>query len=66
MARGGRDDRLPSAERARAWWDSPAYRESAPLRTRHIPSDIVLVEGVPEGYDPAATAAAVRAAAPAG
>jgi uncharacterized protein (DUF1330 family) len=41
---------FPDFERARAWWDSPAYREIAPLRTRHMMADIVLVPGVPEGY----------------
>lgn len=53
---------FPSIEQARAWWDSPAYREIAPLRSRHIDGDIVLVAGVPEDYDPTATAAAMRAA----
>ncbi|SEL48387.1 DUF1330 domain-containing protein [Streptacidiphilus jiangxiensis] len=41
---------FPDFERARAWWDSPAYRELAPLRTRHMVADIVLVPGVPDGY----------------
>ncbi|WP_448317386.1 DUF1330 domain-containing protein [Streptomyces sp. CO7] len=51
---------FPGIEEARAWWDSPAYREIAPLRSRHIDGDIILVEGVPEGYDPAVTAKAIR------
>jgi uncharacterized protein (DUF1330 family) len=51
---------FPGIEEARAWWDSPAYREIAPLRSRHIEGDIVLVEGVPEGYDPSVTARAMR------
>ncbi|MGW0606102.1 DUF1330 domain-containing protein [Streptomyces sp. NPDC002644] len=51
---------FPGIEEARAWWDSPAYREIAPLRSRHIEGDIILVEGVPEGYDPAVTAKAMR------
>ncbi|MFE9614326.1 DUF1330 domain-containing protein [Streptomyces sp. NPDC006012] len=50
---------------ARACWDSPAYQEIAPLRSRHVEGDIILVEGVPEGYDPAATARAMREALPA-
>ncbi|GAA4877797.1 DUF1330 domain-containing protein [Kitasatospora terrestris] len=41
---------FPNYERARAWWDSPAYRQILPLRTRHMAADIVLVEGVPSGY----------------
>ncbi|WP_440099951.1 DUF1330 domain-containing protein [Streptosporangium sp. H16] len=57
---------FPGIAEARAWWDSPAYREIAPLRSRHIEGDIILVEGVPEGYDPAATVKAMREALPAG
>ncbi|GAA3243898.1 DUF1330 domain-containing protein [Streptomyces sp. XM83C] len=56
---------FPGMAEARAWWDSPAYREIAPLRSRHIDSDIVFVPGVPDGYDPAATARAMREALPA-
>ncbi|MEV8593373.1 DUF1330 domain-containing protein [Streptomyces sp. NPDC052013] len=55
---------FPGIAEARAWWDSPAYREIAPLRSRHIEGDIILVEGVPDDYDPAATAQAMRAALP--
>jgi len=57
---------FPGIAEARAWWDSPAYREIAPLRSRHIDGDIILVDGVPEGYDPRSTAKAMRAALPAG
>ncbi|MEU6814188.1 DUF1330 domain-containing protein [Streptomyces sp. NPDC046860] len=56
---------FPGITEARAWWDSPAYQEIAPLRSRHIAGDIVLVDGVPEGYDPAATARTLREALPA-
>ncbi|RKS10168.1 uncharacterized protein (DUF1330 family) [Nocardiopsis sp. Huas11] len=56
---------FPGISEARAWWDSPAYQEIATLRSRHIDGDIVLVEGVPEGYDPALAAKAVREALPA-
>ncbi|MFD9462977.1 DUF1330 domain-containing protein [Streptomyces sp. NPDC060027] len=55
---------FPAIAEARAWWDSPAYREIAPLRSRHIAGDIILVPGVPEGYDPASTARAMRDALP--
>lgn len=41
---------FPDRERARAWWNSPAYQRILPLRTRHMSADIVLVEGVPAGY----------------
>ncbi|WP_420114211.1 DUF1330 domain-containing protein [Pseudactinotalea sp.] len=55
---------FPDIARARSWWDSPAYREIAPLRSRHIAGDLILVAGVPEGYDPARTAQAMRDALP--
>ncbi|MFI9628884.1 DUF1330 domain-containing protein [Streptomyces sp. NPDC052042] len=54
---------FPGIAEARAWWHSPAYREIAPLRSRHIDGDIILVEGVPDGYDPAGAVRAVREAA---
>ncbi|WP_433216323.1 DUF1330 domain-containing protein [Microtetraspora malaysiensis] len=57
---------FPDIAQARAWWDSPAYREIEPLRSRHIDGDIILIEGVPEGYHPTAAAKAVREAAAAG
>ncbi|GGW10498.1 DUF1330 domain-containing protein [Streptomyces capoamus] len=57
---------FPGIAEARAWWDSPAYQEIAPLRSRHIAGDIVLVPGVAEDYDPAATAKALRESMAAG
>ncbi|MFF4144241.1 DUF1330 domain-containing protein [Streptomyces sp. NPDC001698] len=57
---------FPGIAEARAWWDSPAYQEIAPLRSRHIEGDIILVPGVPEGYDPTGAAKAMREALPAG
>ncbi|MEU4650598.1 DUF1330 domain-containing protein [Nocardia fluminea] len=53
---------FPGIDQARAWWDSPAYREIAPLRSRHIAGDIILVDGVADDYNPAATVEAMRAA----
>ncbi|MFG2286668.1 DUF1330 domain-containing protein [Streptomyces sp. NPDC048595] len=53
---------FPGIAEARAWYDSPAYLEIAPLRTRHIKGDLILVDGVPEGYDPHTTARAMREA----
>jgi uncharacterized protein (DUF1330 family) len=53
---------FPGIAEARAWWDSPAYQEIAPLRSRHIQGDIIVVEGVPQGYDPTATARGMREA----
>ncbi|NGO70401.1 DUF1330 domain-containing protein [Streptomyces boncukensis] len=57
---------FPGIAEARAWWESPAYQEIAPLRSRHIEGDIILVEGVSDDYDPASTAKAVREALSAG
>ncbi|MEA2288210.1 MAG: hypothetical protein QOD55_207 [Solirubrobacteraceae bacterium] len=37
---------FPSAERAREWYQSPEYREIAPMRHRAAPSEVVLVEGL--------------------
>ncbi|NGN64524.1 DUF1330 domain-containing protein [Streptomyces sp. A7024] len=54
---------FPSLAEARAWWHSPAYQEIAPLRSRHLPGDIILVAGVPEDYDPTPFAQVVREAA---
>ncbi|MGO1909612.1 DUF1330 domain-containing protein [Brevibacterium aurantiacum] len=47
---------FPDARHAHDWWYSPAYQDIAPLRSRHIDSDIVIVEGVAEGYDSRDTA----------
>ncbi|MDX2933256.1 DUF1330 domain-containing protein [Streptomyces ipomoeae] len=57
---------FPGIDEARSWWDSPAYQEIAPLRSRHIKGDIILVEGVSEDYDPTATARAMRESLAAG
>ncbi|MGI5481012.1 DUF1330 domain-containing protein [Streptomyces lavendofoliae] len=53
---------FPSMDHARDWYDSDAYQELIPLRTRHMAGDILLIDGVAPGYDPAATAAALRTA----
>ncbi|WP_338699926.1 DUF1330 domain-containing protein [Streptomyces sp. Q6] len=53
---------FPDLERARAWYASPAYQEILPMRTAHIPGELVLLDGVPDGYDASRTAAAMRAA----
>lgn len=54
---------FPSLDRARAWYDSAAYQEILPLRTRHMEGDVLLIDGVAPGYEVAATAALLRAAA---
>ena len=35
---------------ARAWYDSPAYREILSLRTEHSVSDVILVDTVSQGH----------------
>lgn len=54
---------FPDIERARAWYASDAYRAILPLRTKHIPGEVILVEGVPADYDASKTAAGLRAEA---
>jgi uncharacterized protein (DUF1330 family) len=41
---------FPDAERARAWYRSPAYQDILRLRTDNSDADLVLVPGVPPGY----------------
>ncbi|MFI5802596.1 DUF1330 domain-containing protein [Streptomyces sp. NPDC051561] len=53
---------FPDMEAARGWYKSADYQEIIPLRTRHLPGDIILVEGVGEGYDAGVTAAQIREA----
>jgi uncharacterized protein (DUF1330 family) len=43
---------FPSAEKARAWWDSPEYAEAKRLRQSCAETQMLLVEG--PAYDPAA------------
>lgn len=56
---------FPDLDAARAWYASDAYQEILPLRTRHIPGDVIFLPGVPEEYDATATAARLRATLPA-
>jgi uncharacterized protein (DUF1330 family) len=53
---------FPSMDEARSWYDSAAYQQILRLRTRHIASDTILVEGVEPGHDSAKMAADLRAA----
>jgi uncharacterized protein (DUF1330 family) len=41
---------FPDLAAARAWYDSPAYQEILPLRTRNSDGVTMIVNGVPEGY----------------
>ena len=43
----------------------PHHQEIAPLRSRRVEGDIILIEGVPEGYDPTSLAQTMREALPA-
>jgi uncharacterized protein (DUF1330 family) len=46
---------FPSAERARAWWDSPEYAEAKALRQSSAETEMVLIDGV--AVDPASAGA---------
>ena len=37
---------FPSVEQAKAWYDSPEYREILPIRQRHARTTLILAEGV--------------------
>jgi uncharacterized protein (DUF1330 family) len=37
---------FPDRERARAWYDSPAYRAILPLRTANSTADVILIDAV--------------------
>jgi len=37
---------FPDKDRARAWYDSPAYRRILPLRTGNSRGDVVFIDGV--------------------
>jgi len=53
---------FPDMDKARAWYASDAYQAILPMRTDHIPATTVLLQGLPDPYDAAATAKAMRAA----
>jgi uncharacterized protein (DUF1330 family) len=53
---------FPDMDKARAWYESDAYQAILPMRTDNIEGTAVLLQGVPPGYDAAATAKAMRAA----
>ena len=37
-------------ERARGWYESPAYREILPLRTNNSDADVLFIDTVPEDH----------------
>src|SRR5262245_16294966 len=51
---------FPSMAEARSWYESPGYQRILPLRTNHIASDTILVEGVEADHDSATMAAELR------
>ncbi|TDE26344.1 DUF1330 domain-containing protein [Actinomadura sp. 6K520] len=53
---------FPDMDNAKRWYESDGYQAILPMRTDHMKGTAVLLPGVPEGYDPAATAAAFRTA----
>ncbi|TDC64408.1 DUF1330 domain-containing protein [Actinomadura sp. GC306] len=53
---------FPDTDKARNWYESDAYQAILPMRTDNMKGTAVLLPGVPENYDPAATAAALHAA----
>ncbi|MEU1673702.1 DUF1330 domain-containing protein [Streptomyces roseifaciens] len=54
---------FPGLTEARAWYDSPAYQDILRLRTDHIEGDVLVIDGVGPGYDPAERARVLRAEA---
>src|SRR3712207_4076392 len=53
---------FPDLAAARAWYDSPAYQDILPLRTRNSDGVTLVVDGVPEGYRAAGYAEKLAAA----
>ncbi|WUI01660.1 DUF1330 domain-containing protein [Spirillospora sp. NBC_00431] len=51
---------FPDMDKARAWYGSDEYQEILPMRTDHLEGTVVLLPGVPDGYDAAATAQKMR------
>ncbi|MDG4839810.1 DUF1330 domain-containing protein [Micromonospora sp. WMMD967] len=53
---------FPDLEGARSWYESPAYQEIKPLRTRHLAGEAILVEGVGADHSSSEMADAIRRA----
>lgn len=41
---------FPDRAAAEAWYESPAYREILPLRTRNSEGEVLLIDGVSENH----------------
>lgn len=44
---------FPTVERAREWWNSPEYAPAKAMRQASTDTDMLLVEGLAPGMDPA-------------
>jgi uncharacterized protein (DUF1330 family) len=53
---------FPDRDAAHKWYDSDAYQEIKPLRTRHLAGEVIIVEGVEPGHSGAKMAAKLRGA----
>ncbi|MEU8801379.1 DUF1330 domain-containing protein [Spirillospora sp. NPDC048819] len=53
---------FPDMDKARGWYESDAYQAILPMRTDTMGGTAVLLHGVPDGYDAAATAKFIREA----
>lgn len=53
---------FPDVGAAASWYESPAYQAILPLRTNTIDGTAIIVQGVPDDYRAAETAAHLRAA----
>lgn len=51
---------FPDRDAALRWYESPGYQAILPYRTDNIDGTTLIVDGVADGYDPRATAAAMR------
>ncbi|MEQ4210430.1 DUF1330 domain-containing protein [Actinopolymorpha sp. B9G3] len=51
---------FPDMTAVRSWYESSAYEEIKPLRTRHLDGDVIFVEGVGRDHDSAGMAASLR------
>ena len=41
---------FPDLDAARAWYESPAYQDIAPLRACNSDGEVVLLDGAPDGH----------------
>ena len=51
---------FPDRDSVFSWYRSDAYQRILPLRTDHIDGTVIVVDGVPDAYDPRRTAGVMR------